>query len=270
MRTPLRRVLAVDERIAALAVTRAVGDHHLDVVARKVDRRVERLLRHVLVQQVQQAVLRRIAPTVQPDRQSPVQVGVVPDQLLDVFQVIGVGPEDLLVDPEADLRAVLPREAALPPVALFETLLEIDRMGLAVAHRARRKGARQVVHRLDTHTVQTDGLLERRALLVIVVLAARVHHAHRRRQRIERNTASVVAHRHLVILNRDVDLVAVAVHVLVDRVVGHLLDQHVDTVVRLRAVAQLADIHARAQPHVFPRGERADRVVAVVVLVRIE
>ena len=231
------------------------------------DRRVERVLGHVLVQKVQKAVFRRVGLPVEPDRQAPVQVGVVADQLLDVLQVVGVGAEDLLVDTEADLRAVALRKAALPAVALLEALLEIDRVGLAVAHRARRKGARKVVHGLDAHAVQAHGLLEGRALLVVVILATGVHHAHGRRKRVERNAPPVVAHRHDVILDRDVDLVAEAVHVFVDRVVGHLLDQHVDAVVGLRAVAEFADVHARAKAHMLARGERADRVVAVVVVI---
>jgi len=57
----------------------------------------------------------------------------------------------------------------------------------------------------------------------------------------------------------------------VHRVIDHLLDEHVDAVVGLRAVAQLADIHARTQPDMLPRREGHDGVVAVgVVGIRIE
>ena len=265
VRAALRRVLSVDERVAALAVARAVGDHHLDVGSRQVDGRIERLLGHVLVQQVEQSVLRGVGLAVQTDRQPAVQVGVVAHQLLDILQMVGIGAEDLLVDAEADLRAVLLREARLPAVALLESLLEVDRVGLAVAHRAGREAARKVVHGLDAHAVQTHRLLEGRVVLVIVVFAARVHHAHRRRERVERNAAPVIAHGHLAVRDRDVDLVAEAVHVFVDRVVDHLLDEDIDAVVGLRAVAQFADVHAGAQPHVLTRRERADGVVAIVV-----
>ena len=178
VRTALRGVLAVYEREIALAVARAVGDGHLDVVAREVDRRIERILGHVLVQQVEQSVLRDVAAAVEAEREAQVQVGIVLDHLLDVLEVVGILPENLLIDAEGDVGAVLLRNTRLPAVALLEPLGEGDRAGLAVAHRARRELTREHVHGLDAHTVQAHGLLEGRA----AVLAARVHLGNGRRQ----------------------------------------------------------------------------------------
>ena len=56
MRPALRRVLSVDERIVRLAVAVPVRDRHLDIGPRQVNRRIERLLAQILVEQVQQAV----------------------------------------------------------------------------------------------------------------------------------------------------------------------------------------------------------------------
>ena len=267
VRTALRGVLAVHEREVALAVARAVGDGHLDVVAREVDRRIERILGHVLVQQVEQSVLRDVAAAVEAEREAQVQVGIVLDHLLDVLEVVGILPENLLIDAEGDVGAVLLRDTRLPAVALLEPLGEGDRAGLAVAHRARRELTREHVHGLDAHAVQAHGLLEGRA----AVLAARVHLGNGRRQRLERNAAAEVAHRDDVVLDRDVDLAPGAHDELIDRVIDDLLDQHVDAVVGLRAVAQFADVHARAQADVFPRRQRHDGVVAVgFVGIRIE
>ena len=266
VRSALRGVLSVDKRIVALAVARAVGDGHLDILARKVDRRIERLLGHGLVEQVQQSVFRNVAPAVEREGKAQIQVGVVPDHLLDILHVVGVGAEDLLIDPERDERAVLLPDAALPPVALFDALGEGYRTRLAVADRTCREGARKHVHGLDTHAVQTHGLLEGRA----AVLAARVHLRNGRGKRLERNAASVVADRYDIILDGDVDAVSGTHDELVHRVVDHLLDQDVDAVVGLRAVAQLADIHARTQPDVLPGREGYDGIVTVVVRIRIE
>ena len=239
VRTALRGVLSVDERVVALAVARAVGDGHL----------------------VEQAVLRDVAPAVEPDGQPEVQIGVVLHHLLDILHVVGIGAEDLLVDAEGDEGAVLLVGVLLPALALFEPLGEGHLVGPAVAHRAGRELAREHVHRLDAHAVQTHRLLEGRA----AVLAAGVHLRDGRRERVERDAAAVVAHGDQLPLDRDVDLASGAHDELVDRVVHHLLDEDVDAVVGLRAVAQLADVHARAQADMLAGREGDDGVVAVVV-----
>ena len=247
-----------------------MGNSHLDILAREVDRRIERILGHILVQEVEQTILRDVVLSVELHRQPLVQVGVVAHQLLDILQVVAVGTEDLLIDRETDHRAVLLLNAALPAIRLLQALLEVDRMRLAVTHRASHKVAREVVHGLHTDTVQTHRLLEGGILLVVVVLTARVHHTHGCRQSTERNTAAVVTHRHGLILDRDLDLATKAVHVLVDRVVRHLLDQDIDTVIGLGTVAQLADIHTGAQADMFTRREGLNRIVAVILLGCIE
>ena len=259
VRTALRGVLPVDERVVALAVARPVRDGHLDVVAREVDRRIERRVGHLLVQQVQQTVLRDVGLAVELEGQAEVEVGVVLHHLLDVLHVVGVGAEHLLVHAERDQRAVALLHAALPAVALLDALREGDRAGLAVAHRTGGELARKHVDGLDAHAVQADGLLEGRT----AVLAAGIHLADGRRERFERNAAPVVAHRDHVVGHRDLDLLAGTHDELVDRVVDDLLDEHVDAVVGLRTVAQLADIHAGAQADVLARSEGYDRVVAV-------
>ena len=262
MRTALRGVLAVDEREIALAVTRAVGDGHLDVVARKVDRRIERLFGHVFVEQIQQAVFRNVAVAVEIERQPQVQVRIVAHHLLDVFEVVGILAEDLLVDAERDEGAVFLAHAALPPVAHLEPLGEGHRAGLAVAYRTGRELAGKHVNGLDADAVQADGLLEGRA----AVLTTGVHLADGRRERLEGNAAAVVAHRNHVVGDRNVDLTAGTHDELVHRVVHDLLDEDVNAVVGLGAVAQLADIHAGAQTDMLPRRKRNDGVVAVAVV----
>ena len=204
VRTALRGVLAVDEREIALAVARAVGDGYLDVVARKVDRRIERLLGHVFVEQIQQAVFRNVAVAVEIERQPQVQVRIVAHHLLDVFEVVGILAEDLLVDAERDEGAVFLAHAALPLVAHLEPLGEGHRAGLAVAYRTGRELAGKHVDGLDADAVQADGLLEGRA----AVLTAGVHLADGRRERFEGDAAAVVAHRHHLVLDRNVDLAA--------------------------------------------------------------
>ena len=80
------------------------------------------------------------------------------------------------------------------------------------------------------------------------------------------SAAAVVAHRHHLVLDRNVDLAAGPHDKFIDRVVDDLLDEDVNAVVGLRAVAQLADIHAGAQTDMLPRRKRNDGVVAVAVV----
>ena len=271
MRSSLRGILSVDERIVALAISRTVCYYHLYILTRQMDRRIERLLRQVVVHQIEQAVLRDIFAAVERDLEAEVQIGVVAHHLLHEVHVVGVLAEDLLVYTEAyaGTRAFI--HAALPLVRHLESLGKGHRMRLAVTHRACHKLAREHIHRLDAHTVQAHRLLERLAR----ILAARVHLAHRRRERLERNAAAIVAHRHHIVLDGDVDTVARTHDELVDRVVDRLLYQHIYAVVGLRTVAQLADIHSRAQAQMLARRERTDRVVVIrrrrlVVIIHID
>ena len=261
MRTALRGVLSIDERIVTLAVTRTVCDGHFDILARKVDRRIERLFGHVLAQEVQQAVLRNIALAVETEGQPQIEVSIVANHLLDILQIVGIVTEHLPVHTETDKRTVFLLHAALPAVALFEPLRESHRAGLAVAHRTGGKFARKHIDGLDADSVQSDGLLEGRT----AVLAAGIHLADGRSEGLERNAAPVVADSHDVVLDRHVDLLAGAHDELIDRVVHHLLDQDVNAVVGLRAVAQLADIHTRPQPDMLPRREGHNGIVAIAV-----
>jgi len=102
--------------------------------------------------------------------------------------------------------------------------------------------------------------------LKAAVLTAGVHLADGRRERFEGDAAAVVAHRHHLVLDRNVDLAAGPHDEFVDRIVHDLLDEDVNAVVGLRAVAQLADIHAGAQTDMLPRRKRNDGVVAVAVV----
>ena len=259
MRTSLRRILAVDERIVRLAVARAVRYDHFDVVAREVHGLVERLVRDVVVDKIEQSVLRDIGLAVERYRQAEVEIGVVLDHLLDILHVVGVVAEYLSVDAEAYVCSGRLADTRLAAVGKLDALRECYRARLAVAHRTRRELARKHVDGLDADAVKTHCLLA----CLAAVLAAGVHLAHGSRERFERYAAAVVAHPHRVVLDRDLDTLAGTHDELVDRVVDDLFQKHVYAVVRLRAVAQLADIHSRAQADMLARRERLYRVVVV-------
>ena len=255
-------VLAVDEGVVGFAVPAAVGDHHFDVLAPQVDGRVERFLGEVVVEQVEQTVLREKGLAVELHRQPRIEVGVAAEHGFHELVVVGVVAEYLLVvvGNEAHPQTVSLLHTLLPAVRELVTAREADRTGLAVAHAADGEFARKGVDRLHADTVQSHRLAERGAVLE---LAAGVHFRHRVGEFVERDAAAVVADGDPMLLDVHLDGLAVPHHVFVDGVVHHLLDEHVHAVVGLAAVAEAADVHARSLADVFVPRQRLDAVVVV-------
>ena len=250
MRSALRRMLTVDERVVGFAVAVPVRDDHFDVLSAEVNGRVERLFAEVFLQQVEQPVFRDERLPVDPDRQPGVQVSVVAYHRLHVFHVKVVAAENAFVGMERHHRPVPFADAAFGHVRDFVPLLEPHAAGFAVAHAADQESVRQRVDRLDADAVQSDRFFKR----FRVVFRAGVHFRRHVHQFAERHAASVVAYGDgLVVRDRDVDALAEAHHVFVYGVVQHLFDQDVDPVVGGRSVAEFPDIHTRPPPDVlFP------------------
>ena len=80
----------------------------------------------------------------------------------------------------------------------------------------------------------------------------------------ERNAAAVVAHAHAALGELDLDLLALAHHELVDGIIDRLLEQHVNAILGVRAIAEPADVHAGPQPDVLERAEGLDAGFGVV------
>ena len=117
------------------------------------------------------------------------------------------------------------------------------------------------IYRLDTHPIQPYRLAEY-AILILrprVHLAGHIHHA------AQGDTAPVVAHRYHARLGiqRHVNPPAVAHHMLVERIVKHLLEQHVDPVVWLGTIAQFAYVHPGPATDVLPPLQGLDGIFSV-------
>ncbi len=225
------------------------------------DGRVERVVaEEVFVDEVQQAVLGLVRRAVEREGQAFLQVGVVLDHRLDEVHVEGVLAEHHGVRGEGHERAVF-----LPGGGLLAAVLELAALkagpgALPVAVGADVEGFRQGVDGLGTDAVESDGLLED----LVVELAAGVEDAHGLDHGVQGNPAAEVAHGDVVHLDSDPDLLAEAHRELVDGVVHDLLQQDVNAVAGVVAVAQAADIHARAKAYVLYAFERAYVVVCVV------
>ena len=87
-------VLAVDKRIEIVArLPVDMGESSLKVAVFNMDERIEAFAFHVVLQQVEQSVFGIVTFVVVNERETPVQVGVVPNALFNVFVHIVVVAE---------------------------------------------------------------------------------------------------------------------------------------------------------------------------------
>ena len=202
-------------------------------------------------------------PAVEREREAAVEEGILPEEVLDKLGLeLEVRAEQLLVGRELDQRAVALGRLRHPVVLLQFPPGELDDLGLSVAHGLRPIGGGERVDGLLADAVETDGLLEGLG----VVLRAGVDDRHALKDLAERNAAAVVAHAQGAIGESDLDLFAVAHRELVDGVIDGLLEQHIDAVLGVAAVAEAADVHARTQPDMLRRGQGLDAGFGVVVI----
>ena len=256
------RVLTVDERVVGLTVAVAVGQRELQLLAAEVDDVVEPLALGLAVEQILKTVGGVVALVVEVERQAAVQIRVHPEALFDVVQIELEVFEELAVGQESHEGTVLLGRFSLvltDQLAAFEARFA----ELAVAKAPHRELGGERVDGLGADAVETDGELED----VVVVLAAGVHHGDAFDELLERDAAPVVADGDAPLRReRDVDAAATSHDEFVDAVVDYLLEQDVDTVVRVAAVAHAPDVHPGAQPDVLQRGKGLDGIRGISVL----
>ena len=237
-----------------------MGEDDLDVRTFDVDERVKGLFGHVLGDEVQEAVFALIGNPVQDEGETFLEVGIVLHHRFHDVHVEGVAFEHLVVGGEADEGAVLFGRVALAAVQQ-DAAAEVGEGGLAVAVGFHQEVGGHRVDGLGADAVHTHGLLEgsRVELTAGVQLGNHVHHLS------ERDAASEVAHGHgPVLVDGDVDALAIAHRKLVDGVVDDLFQEDVDTVALAFAVTQAADVHTGAPPDVFVPLQGNDVFLTVV------
>ena len=119
---------------------------------------------------------------------------------------------------------------------------------------------RHGVHCLGAHAVHTYAFLEMGVveLAAGVQLGGGVHHL------VQGNAAAIVPDGDRAVLDGDVNPFAESHGEFVHRVVDDFLQEHVDAVLGLRAVAQASDVHAGPRADVLHVGEVPDIVFAVL------
>ena len=253
-------VLSVDEGVVFLAVLVGMGEGYLDILALHVDDGIDALIGHRVVEQVFQSVAAQDAAAVVHDDEPRVEIGVVAEHDLHNLVVERIVLEERVVGLEGDegARLLLGRHGL---VAQQVAALEDCGAHLSLAVGAHLEMQAQRIDRLYAHAVESHTLLEG----FRVVFTTCVEHADRLDELALRYAPPVVSHGDaLVVLHIYFDAFA-GVHLeLIDRVVYHLLEEHIDAVFGQGAVAQASDIHAGARAHVLHVGEVDDIVVGIV------
>ena len=185
--------------------------------------------------------------TVEYYRQAGVEIGVVFEQRFYELVAEGISAENVGRWYESHESAV--GLVGGLDVAFFHEVAhgEESALALAVAVGYDFEIGGEGVDSLQTYAVEAYRLLEGRR----IVFAAGVHFRRHIDERAQRYAAAVVAHRCRECVNIDGNLPAEAHHIFVDGVVEYFLEQHIDAVVGIRAVAELADVHAGAPLYVF-------------------
>ena len=268
VRAALGCVLPIDEGIIVVAVlTVDMGESSLKILVLDMDDGVQRLAFHVVLQQVQQSVLRIVSALVIVEGQPPIQIAIIPHSTLHILA------DEMEVTEQLRVRhKFYQRPRALWSVGQREVQdssirgqLPFGKLGdarLPLTERLHTEPTAQRVHRLGTHAIQSYRLLE----YLTVVLGSRIQLADGIHHLTQRYATPVVADTHLALAKVDghVNPAAKPRRELIDSVVYYLLDEDIDAVVVRRAIAQLADIHTRTQPDVFHVFKMNDTVVVVI------
>src|SRR5436190_3469425 len=124
---------------------------------------------------------------------------------------------------------------------------------------------RERVDGFGADAVQADAELED----LVVIFGAGVYFRDTIDHFAERDAAAEIAHRHAVVLDVNLDFLAVAHDVFVNRIIDDLFEQDVTAIVLVRSIANPPDIHTRAQPDMLQGGQCLNFALVVNVFRRI-
>ena len=259
MSTALGGMLTIHEGIVLLAILIGMGKGNLDVFALHVDNLIKTLVGHIIGQEILQTMTAEDAATIVHDGESGVQISIVAEHRLHEIIVERIVLEQGIIRFEEDEGTVLVL-GIFRNIALQNTFLKLQMAHLAVAERLYLEMRAEGIHRLHTHTVQADTLLERLA----VVLTTGIQHAHSLDKFTLRNTTTIVAHADPQMIF-DINLQSgTSAHLeLIDRVIYHLFQEYVDSILRQVTITQTTNIHTRTGTHMLHITQVSDVVIGI-------
>ena len=223
MRPAVERILPVDKGVVLLAILRGVRDRHLDIVSLQMDDGIERCGSHIILEEIKETIPRDEAVAIEVNRQTRLEVGIHPDHAVDELLLVAVVSEDVRIGVVVHEGAVVLARCGQDLALLDELpLLEDDCLHRPVAVGGDSHTGGESVDRLEPDAIEPDRLLED----LVVVLGAGIHRTYSLSERALRDASAVVADGDVAVLllvDRDVDVLAVPHRILVDGVVDHLL-----------------------------------------------
>lgn len=131
---------------------------------------------------------------------------------------------------------------------------------LSLAERLHLEMRAEGIDRLHTHTIQAHTLLEGLA----VVLATSIEHTDSLDKLALRNASAIIAHADTkIVLDVDFESRSGAHLELVDGVVHHLFQEHIDAVFGQIAIAQTSDVHTWTGTYMLHIAQVADIVICI-------
>jgi len=197
---------------------------------------------------------------VEQQRESGVQVGIIPEHVLDVIGQPAEFAEDFLIGREGDESAIIEGRFLDRRILFRHAARKLDDLGLIFANGLDVEIGGEGVDGFDTNAVEADRFLE----CFGIVLGAGIDLGGAVHDFAQRDAAAVIAHAHRRVVERDFDGLAIAHDKLVNRVVDDLLEEDVNAIVMGAAVAQFADVHAWPLPDVLLPIQRADMLFRII------
>ena len=159
MRTALRGVLTIYERVILLSILVGMRESYLNIFAFDVDYRVECVCGHIILQEILKSVSGEDAPSVVHDGESGVEICIIAEHSLHDIIMEGVVFEERSIRLKVDVSAgfILCR---LSGVADDDAFLKLCRAHLSVTIRAYFEVSAEKVDSLDAHTVHSHRLFE--------------------------------------------------------------------------------------------------------------
>ena len=259
MSTALSGMLTIDKGIILLAILIGMCEGYLNVLALHMHDFIQSLIGHVVSQEILQAMTAQDAATIVHDGKTGVQISIVAKHGFHDVIMERIVLEESIIWFEEDVSTILVL-GLRSLVALEVTTLENQVAHLAITEGFHLEMGAEGIDRLHTDTIQADTLLERLA----IILTSGIEHADRLDKFALRNTTTIVAHADTkMVLYVDFKTGTSSHLKLVDGIIHHLLQEHVDTILRQVAVAQTTDIHTWTSTHMLHVAQVANVVIGI-------
>src|SRR5664280_2812828 len=151
----LGRVLTIDKTVIIFTVQESVSESNLNICPGQVNDRIETLLIHILIKQINKSVPRNELIPVKVDHQSGVQIYIVFQHCIYIFRNEKVVAEHVFIGLEYNLNSVLLNCIFQRIVFYRSSVLKFNYLDLSFAYGPYHKFAGQSIYCFYSDTVKT-------------------------------------------------------------------------------------------------------------------